>query len=429
MIITGWFVGFVALGIIPVLLTDGEILWWWLGGALLLAILDALLAPSPRKLRIDRRLPAKLRLEESGTSEVFLTNLSRKKLHLVVRDAWQPTAHATPHRQRLTLPKRERRKLTWKITPSRRGIIRSNFLTIRSYGPLRMAARQVNLVSVGNTKVLPAFRARKHLPSRLAKLREIDGQSVVMLRGQGTEFDSLRDYVRGDDVRSIDWRSTARRQEVTVRTWRPERDRRVVLVVDTGRTSAARIENETRLDTYFESALLLAALTSHAGDHTQLFGYDRRLRFRVAGMSGPEQLGKIMDSIAEVEPDLIETDWNAVPAQVAKLTTNKSLVVIFTTAENLGSSRGLMTVLPQLTTKHTVLVASVTDPGTFAATQDRSDRDTVYLAAAAEKALLDQERLTQAIKRLGAAVIRATPEKLPPAVADHYISLKAAGKL
>src|SRR5690606_3754805 len=106
-------------------------------------------------------------------------------------------------------------------------------------------------------------------------------------------------------------------------------------------------------------------------------------------------------------------DWNSVPAQVAKLTTNKSLVVIFTTAESVGSSRGLMSVLPQLTMKHTVLIASVTDPETTQATLDRTNRDAVYIAAAAEKALLDQDRLTQAIKRLGAAVVRATPEKLP----------------
>ena len=65
-----------------------------------------------------------------------------------------------------------------------------------------------------------------------------------MVRGPGTEFDSLRDYVRGDDVRSIDWRATARRSDLVVRTWRPERDRRVVIIIDSGRTSAARIDND-----------------------------------------------------------------------------------------------------------------------------------------------------------------------------------------
>ncbi len=90
-------------------------------------------------------------------------------------------------------------------------------------------------------RILPPFLSRKHLPSRLAKLRELDGMVPILIRGQGTEFDSLREYVVGDDVRSIDWRATARRADVVVRTWRPERDRRVVIVLDTGRTSAGRI--------------------------------------------------------------------------------------------------------------------------------------------------------------------------------------------
>ena len=89
--------------------------------------------------------------------------------------------------------------------------------------------------------MLPPFLSRKHLPSRLAKLREIDGLLPTLIRGQGTEFDSLREYVVGDDVRSIDWRATARRADVMVRTWRPERDRRVVIVLDTGRTAAGRV--------------------------------------------------------------------------------------------------------------------------------------------------------------------------------------------
>ena len=92
----------------------------------------------------------------------------------------------------------------------------------------------------GSVRSLPPFESRKHLPSRLARLRELDGRAAVRVRGQGTEFDSLREYVRGDDVRSIDWRASARNRNVVVRTWQPERDRRVVLVLDTSRTSAGR---------------------------------------------------------------------------------------------------------------------------------------------------------------------------------------------
>ena len=85
--------------------------------------------------------------------------------------------------------------------------------------------------------------------------------------------------------------------------------------------------------------------------------------------------------------------------------------------------------LPQLTAKHTVVVASVSDPSIADATRDRSDRDAVYLAGAAERALLDQSRVVTAINQFGASVVARRPSDLPLALADHYIALKAAGKL
>ena len=128
---------------------------------------------------------------------------------------------------------------------------------------------------------LPPFESRKHLPSRLARLRDLDGRAAVRVRGQGTEFDSLREYVRGDDVRSIDWRASARNRNVVVRTWQPERDRRVVLVLDTSRTSAGRVGDVPRLDSAMDAALLLAALAARAGDRIDFVAGDRRVRSRL----------------------------------------------------------------------------------------------------------------------------------------------------
>lgn len=198
----------------------------------------------------------------------------------------------------------------------------------------------------GAVQVLPRFSSRKHLPSRLARLRELDGRTSVMIRGQGTEFDSLREYVRGDDVRSIDWRATARRDEPVVRTWRPERDRRVVVIVDSGRTSAARIDDEPRLDTAFESALLLGALASRAGDRVDLVVVDRRVRARVQGATGPALLSSMVTAMAPLDSELVETDWAALPGIVRSVTTQRALVVIATTVDSPGSARALLAALP-----------------------------------------------------------------------------------
>ena len=196
-----------------------------------------------------------------------------------------------------------------------------------------------------------------------------------------------------------------------------------------GRTSAARIDREPRIDTAFESALLLAALASRAGDRVDLVIYDRRVRGRVQGTTGAELMAQLVDTMAPVEPELLEMDWAAVPGLVRSITSQHSLVVLATSIDAAGASRGLLAVLPQLTRKHTVIVSSVTDPSVVAATLERSRRSEVYRAAAAERALLDAARVSAAIRQLGAEVVTAPPADLPPALADMYIAMKAAGRL
>ena len=438
MAVSGWFVLLVALGVVPmVALGDPVWLLVWLAVLVLVGALDLVLAGSPRRLSLGRELPDRIRLGESVTSTLLLVNAGRRHVRGTVRDGWQPSAGAAPTRAHVSIPAGERRAISTTLTPFRRGERRAAEVTVRSFGPLGLVARQASIALPGAIRVLPPFASRRHLPSRLARLRELDGRTSVMIRGQGTEFDSLREYVRGDDVRSIDWRATARRSdptgssgpELVVRTWRPERDRRVIVIIDSGRTSAARIADEPRIDTAFESSLLLGALATRAGDRVDLAIYDRRVRGRVQGATGAELLSRMVDTMAPIEPELIEMDWAGVPGLVRSITAHRALVVLMTSIDAPGASRGLLSVLPQLTRQHLVVVSSVTDPTVLDRAADRDDRDAVYLAAAAERALLDTARVSAAIRQLGAEVVTGSPADLPPALADRYLALKAAGRL
>jgi len=435
MALTGRFVLLLTLGVVPLVLLDGTavtapvVLAGWVLFALLLGGIDLALAASPRALTVDRVLPTRVRLGETVTSELYLGNTGERRLRGVVRDGWQPSAGAGNNRTAVTLPAGERRLIELTLRPTRRGERTAAHVTVRSMGPLGLWARQATLRAPARIRVLPPFHSRKHLPSRISRLKELDGRTSVLVRGQGTEFDSLREYVRGDDVRSIDWRATARRNDVVVRTWRPERDRRIVIVIDTGRTSAARVADEPRLDTAFEAALLLAALASRAGDRVDVLAWDRRVRARVQGAAGAELLSRMVDGMALIEPELIEMDWTGLPGQIRGITGQHALVVLLTPMDAPGASTGLLSVLGQLTQRHTVLVASVTDPSMAGLTRARADRESVYRAASAERTTLDATRVAAAVRQLGADVVTAPPEQLPPALADRYIALKAAGRL
>jgi uncharacterized protein (DUF58 family) len=416
-------VGFVAL------LPGWAGLGVWLLVVVATVVADLVVAGSPAGLAVERAAMASVRLGETAPSVLLVTNAGRRRVRGVVRDAWVPSAGANDDRHVLDVPPGERRRLTTPLVPTRRGTRRADRVTVRSLGPLGVAGRQRSLDVPGSLLVLPPFTSRRHLPSRLARLRELDGRAAVNVRGQGTEFDSLRDYVDGDDVRSIDWRASARRRQVVVRTWRPERDRRVLLVLDTSRTAAGRVGDEPRLDAAMDAALLLAALASRAGDRVDLIAVDRRVRARVEGASASSLLSSLVRAMAPLEAELVEADWSVAVTAVRTRLSQRALVVLLTPLEAAAVEEGLLPALPALTARHLVLVASVADPQVARMARRRDDAEDVYAAAAAERAGLERERVTRLLGRLGVEVVDAPPDRLAPDLADRYLALKLAGRL
>ncbi len=418
------------LGVVAVLLRPQmSTTWLWLLVVVVAVVVDWALAPRPDSVALDRRPLSSVRTGYPTSTVLVAGNAGRRALHGLIRDAWQPTAGATGNRHRVHLSAGDRVLLETPMVPVRRGDLRAVGVTVRLWGPLRLAARQRTREVPGALRSLPPFESRKHLPSRLLRLRELDGRAAVRVRGQGTEFDSLREYVRGDDVRSIDWRASARNRSVVVRTWQPERDRRVVLVLDTSRTSAARVEDVPRLDSAMDAALLLAALAARAGDRVDFVAGDRRVRTRLRAAGSREVTAQLQDAMATLQPVLAEADWAGLAAAVTTMGRQRALVVLLTPLEPSAIEEGLLPVLPTLTRHHRVVLASVRDPALGELTRHRRSVDEVYDAAAAEQALRRRRRTSELLSALGVDVVDTDAERLPPALADHYLMLKSKGLL
>ncbi|OBH02865.1 DUF58 domain-containing protein [Mycobacterium sp. E1747] len=401
-------------------------------------MLDIALAASTRKLRYVRSPDRSARLAQQVDVGLLIHNDGRRRFRGQVRDAWPPSAGARPRIHPVNIPAGQHQHVQSQLRPVRRGEQRAAVVTARSIGPLGLAGRQGSQAVPGLLRVLPPFLSRKHLPARLAKLREIDGLLPTLIRGQGTEFDSLREYVVGDDVRSIDWRATARRADVVVRTWRPERDRRVVIVLDTGRTAAGRVGVDPtaadpagwpRLDWSMDAALLLAALASRAGDHVDFLAHDRVTRAGVFGASRTELLAHLVEAMAPLQPALLEPDWTAMVSAIARRARRRSLVVLLTDLNATALDEGLLPVLPQLSAKHHLMVAAVADPRVDQMAEGRWDPAAVYDAAAAERSRNDRRAIATRLRRSGVEVVDAPPAELAPALADRYLAMKATGRL
>ncbi|MEU7475973.1 DUF58 domain-containing protein [Lentzea sp. NPDC042327] len=411
----------------------GLVLPSWQGILVVLAVLvvcvaaDLVLAAGVRRLTFSRAGATSVRTGELCSVQLTVHNPGRR-LRGVLRDAWVPSAGVVADRVAVDVPAGGSRTLTFELRPVRRGDRTADRVTVRSLGPLGIAARQGSHEVPWTVRALPPFHSRKHLPPLLERLRELDGRRASLIRGAGTEFDSLRTYVIGDDVRSIDWRASARSSDVVVRTWRPERDRQVLIVLDTARTAAGRVEGSLgglpRLDTAMDAALLLSALAVQARDQVGFLAHSGKVRASVPRATLPA----LVAAMAPLEAELVEFDARGAVAEVLRRAARRSLVVLLTSLEP-SIEHGLLPLLPALAARHRLLIASVSDPAVHAMAAGRGDLEAVYNAAAAERTLAERRRLTALLARHGVEVVDALPDDLPRALADRYLSLKAAGKL
>ena len=178
-----------------------------------------------------------------------------------------------------------------------------------------------------------------------------------------------------------------------------------------------------------DAALLLAALAARAGDRVDFLAHDRVVRAWVSGASRTELLSVLVNAMAPLEAELVEADSRAMVSTILARAKHRCLVVLLTDLNSAALEEGLLPVLPQLSSRHLVLLAAVGDPAVAAMAAGRGSAEEVYDAAAAEHQRGERRRITARLRRHGVEVVDALPEDVAPALADAYLALKAAGRL
>lgn len=447
-----------ALGLpLTILFPSRTTAWAWLLCVAAISLIDAVVAQSPRMYTLERHVIGPIRADETTTSTVTVRSPFPRAARIEVRDAWPPSLRPSPAHHRGSVAAPAPATFVTTLAPERRGIRQADYVTVRVWGPLGLAARQISVAAPCSLDVLPEFRSRRLIPSRLAQLQELEGSSAVILRGPGTEFDSLRDYVRGDDPRDIDWRASARSDDLVVRTWRPERDRHVVLVVDTGRASALllgapkaagshtkgtisaeddRVQRDTldlgvapRLDAGIEAALLMEALADKAGDKVHFLAVDRQVRARVSGLKGASLLNATARALQQISPSLEPIDWQLVAREVRRTVRQRSLVLLLTEIPPVGTDPEFLEAISHMASSHTVVVASANDPTVPELLAARETSADIYTAAAASALAHESAAGVMQLRRMGAIAVSEDAGLLAARTADTYIDLKRQGIL
>lgn len=394
-------------------------------------VADGLLAPAPWRIGIARQLPHVLPLGGEGEVVWRLANPTSRTVTVAIADELAPSLGATDRRLRARLPTNARVKASATLRPTRRGTFRPDQVTVRVAGPLGLATRQAVRSVPGRVEVHPSFRSRDAAELRIRRARLLEeGLRSVRGRGGGTEFETLREYVQGDEFRHVDWAATARAGTPVVRTYRAERNQTVLVLLDTGRVVAGLVDGVPRLDHGMDATLALATVATALGDRVGLLAFGGSVRSVVAPRRERDQLRRLSSAMHALEPELAESGYHDAFRTVLARFRRRALLVLITELSSEAVQETLLPALPLITRDHAVVVASVQDPAVEELRRRavRSVSD-AYGAAAAASILADRARAVARLRAAGAQVVDAAPGELAAALADVYLDVKARGRL
>jgi uncharacterized protein (DUF58 family) len=322
----------------------------------------------------------------------------------------------------------ERVALALAVRPPR-GALSFGEVHLRLQGNRGLCVRDLRLPVSGTVKCYPDLRqpgdalllARPRLEGGLARLRRM---------GQGREFDALRPYREGDDLRALDWKATARRGQLVSREYAPEKNQTVLLLLDCGRHLVAQEGGRSKLDHTVEAALRLARASLEHGDGVGLIAFGSTLRAFVAPARGRAALRGLTEACYALQPELEESDYAVAFDQVARASVRRALVCTFTDVVEADASRLLLARTLALKPRHLPLVLALRDSALLALERAiPGDVDAAFARAAAVRLIAERTRAMAMLRAGGAAVVWAAPTELAAGAINAYLRVKERGRL
>jgi uncharacterized protein (DUF58 family) len=424
------------LSLLPVLVSVQ--LWTvWLAavvGATFLLGLDAVLAMPARKLTARAQAPAVLYIGDAEpellTLEVGTTWRFGTRAEVLVD--LDEDLEAQPA-QSVVVPRRGLgpARLPLPLSPRRRGELAVRALYARWTGPLGLMRRSVRVPLDLRVKCVPNVRAVRAAAIRYFASREfLAGLKLERYVGDGSEFESLRDYVPGMDHRAIDWKASARHIKLLVQEFRAERNHQVILAVDTGHLMREPLGADgapavPKLDHAVNAALLLAYFGLRTGDRVGLYGFDARPKSFTEPMAGVGAFARLQVATAELDYSTSETNFTLGLMELSHKLRRRSLVVLLTDFVDTISAELMFENLHRLAKRHLVVFVTLRDPalGLLAAARPASSLD-LHRAVIAQDLVREREVVLRRLRRLGITTIDAAPGEVSMQLLNRYLEIR-----
>jgi len=409
----------------------------WDALVLLFALLDGLRLPGAAQLTAGRSW---LNAPALGSeTEIELTIESRGRMILDCRlvDDLPPALVAEPETLRLTVFPHVPAKLRYRIKPNERGDWEAGWLYVRYRSGLGLAERWTRAPLTQTVRVYPALRTSEEQQIFLARSRQIELQlRRAQQRGLGRDFESLRDYREGDDLRDICWTATARRGSLITRQYQTERSQPVWIVLDCGRLMRARVAlaqssknsgpaPSSKLDHACTTAVALAQLALYSGDRVGLLAYGQNIQQRLLPGRGAAHLRQLIELLSQVHTETGEADHLRATATLNRLQPRRALILWVTDLAETAMRPEVIDGALQLLRRHVLLFVAMAQPEVESIAQARpKDLEQMFRASAAQEMAGRRELLLARLHEQGALTLDLNPEALTSSVLNQYLTVK-----
>src|SRR5687767_1050802 len=386
----------------------------------------------PDTVNARREFDRRFAIGDSNEVRVVVTNGSSRELRMTLKDEYPPEMRLDARREaEMHLDAHETASFSYFVTPGRRGRYEFGRTAVRFKSRLGLVWCQEELGEPENVKVYPNMRRAREIELKALGARSFLAiQRRAVRRGEGREFESMRDYVRGDELRHISWTATARRNKLTTRQYQIERDQTVMIALDGGRLMTGRIGDETKFDTAIHASLALMSACGRAGDNCGLAVFGRRVKKYLPPKRGLEHMDAVLEALHDMEPEMIEPSYARAFQFIASNSKKRSFVVILTDLVDKESSKELINSLKLLRPRHLPLVVTIGDRdlNTTVSREPENIKD-MFTQSAAEEIIHQREQALKLVESLGGLALDVTTQTLGPKLLETYLRVKERGLL
>ena len=369
------------------------------------------------------------RLSVGRDNPIELKIRSRTKAIARIKDAYPQEFEVDRDLIEINLSANTTNEQTYTIHPDSRGEYEWGDIQVRQLGKWGLAWRDWQVPAKQRVTIYPDLIGLRELSVRLT-LENSGAMRQARRLGNGTEFAELREYRTGEDIRSIDWKATARRDRPVVRVLEPEQEQTLFILLDRGRLMTARVGGLKRFDWGLNATLSLALAGLSRGDKVGVAVFDRDVTTWLPPERGDRHLSKLVDRLTPIQPVLLEPDYLGAVTKLITQQTRRALVVVITDLVDVTASSELLGAMMRLTPRYLPFCVTLNDPlvEQIAHSPTNNTKDTYARAVALD--LLAQRQVAFArLRQKGVLVLDAPCDRLSEKLVDRYLQLKARNLL